>query len=253
VQVPKVLTDDELRRLLEQPNLKVSSGRRNKAMLMVMAYCGLRVGEVVDLRMSDLRRNEAARVVELHLRHTKGKRPRLVPVPPHVGDALQYWLNTKADMGITCERVFCTISRGTLRHPKPSDQGFDGAETVETELKRGEPVSANYVRQMVKRLADERHAGIGDWVHPHTLRHTAATRLLRESKNLEAVRKFLGHSDLSTTQVYLEVADTEVAEAVNGVSDVEARPEDEADTLAAQVLAALPPEVREALAKRLRG
>jgi len=249
-KVPKVLTDEELQRILEQPNLGVSSGRRNKAMIMLMAYSGLRAGEVIELRTGDLRRNGGGRVTELHLTHTKGGQERVVPVPPHVADALEYWLTTKADMGIRSRHVFTTISKGTLRHPKTQKGGQHGiaegeGETVTKELKRGRPLSGSYVRQMVKRVAER--AGVGDWVHPHTLRHTAATRLLREGGNLEVVRKFLGHSHLSTTQIYLEVEDAEVAEAVNGVSDVEAKGAGEADL--AEQIAALQQQLAEVEAK----
>ncbi|NLF01188.1 MAG: tyrosine-type recombinase/integrase [Anaerolineales bacterium] len=90
---------------------------------------------------------------------------------------------------------------------------------------------------------------------PHVLRHTAATRMLKAIGDVRRVQEFLGHADVSTTQIYTEVLAQDVAEAVDAVPDVEAdaRPETcESDEMAAQVLAALPPELREALERHLQ-
>lgn len=76
----------------------------------------------------------------------------------------------------------------------------------------GEPVSGRYGQQMVKRYATK--AGIQKNVHPHILRHTFATDLHRESRNIRLVQKTLGHSDLSTTMIYTHVHDEEAAEAM---------------------------------------
>ena len=110
-------------------------------------------------------------------------------------------------------------------------------------------MKAEYVRQLLARLADQ--AGIEERVTPHTLRHTFATHLLRETGNLKLVQQALGHEDASTTaRIYSHLKGNDVDEAVRALRD---EPEDDADALAADVLAALPAEVRAAMKKRLGG
>ncbi len=248
-RLPKVLTDEELRDLLRTVNVKTKTGLRNKAILKVMAYGGLRVSEIANLRTQDVRR-DAGRVA-LEVREGKGGRDRTVPLPDHAGETLEAWLAKRRDLGIGNGHVFCTVSEGVDVHPIASSEGLTGETTV-TELTPGKPVSARYLQNLLPRLAKK--AGIEKRVTPHVLRHTAATRMLKTIGNVRLVQEFLGHSDVSTTQIYTEVLAQDVADAVDAVPDVEAeaKPETcEADEVAAQVLAALPPEVREALAKQL--
>jgi len=79
----------------------------------------------------------------------------------------------------------------------------------------GTPVSSRYVQQMVQRYAAK--AGIEKRVHPHILRHTFATDLHRESRNIRLVQKALGHADLSTTMIYTHVYDLEIREALRSL------------------------------------
>ena len=249
-RLPKVLTDEELRDLLRTVNVRSKTGLRNKAILKVMAYGGLRVSEVVNLRTQDVRR-EGGRLV-LEIRDGKGGKDRTVPLPDHAGETLEAWMAKRRDLGIGNGFLFCTLSSGQSVHPVATSEGLSDEVTV-SELTPGEQLSARYLQNLIPRLAEK--AGIEKRITPHILRHTAATRLLREGRNIRHVQEFLGHSDVSTTQIYTEVLASDVAEAVDLVPDVEAeeKPETcEADTLAAQVLAALPAEVREAMKKRLR-
>lgn len=249
-KLPKVLTDEELRDLLRQVNVKTKTGLRNKALLKVMAYGGLRVSEVAALTTKDIRR-ESGRVV-LEIRDGKGGCDRTVPLPDHAGETLEAWLAKRRDLGIGNGHVFCTVSKGRSVHPKASSEGLTD-EVTETELTPGKPISTRYLQSLVPRLA--RNAGIEKRVSPHVLRHTAATRVLRATGDLRRVQELLGHSDVSTTQIYTEVLASDVAEAVDAVPDVEAEDKEdetsEAQTLASQVLASLPAEVREELAKQL--
>jgi integrase/recombinase XerD len=77
---------------------------------------------------------------------------------------------------------------------------------------QGEPIDDRYVRNMVKRLAKK--AGIVHDIHPHTLRHTFATDIYRETKNIRLVQKALGHSDLSTTMIYTHIVDDAMGEGL---------------------------------------
>jgi len=246
-KLPKVLTDEELRDLLRQVNVTGKTGLRNKAMLKVMAYGGLRVSEVVGLRTQDVRR-EGGRIV-LEVRGGKGGRDRQVPLPDHAGETLQAWMAKRRDLGIGNGHVFCTVSKGRSIHPKASSEGLTD-EVIETELIPDKAISTRYVQNLVPRLAEK--AGIEKRVTPHVLRHTAATRTLREAGNIRRVQELLSHSDVSTTMIYTEVLAEDLAEAVDAVPDVEAAPKNEpseAEKVAAEVLGALPVAVREALAR----
>lgn len=244
-KLPTVLTDDELAAILRLPNVQTPSGLRNKAMLKAMAYGGLRVSEVVGLRTRDLRREDGRLVLEI--RDAKGGRDRTVPLPDHAAETLEAWLARRKAMGISNGPVFCTIASGRNVHPKATAGGL-GEELVVSELRPGKPLNPRYIRALVARLGEE--AGIEKRVTPHVLRHTAATRMLKASGDLRRVQEFLGHAHVGTTQIYTEVLARDVAEAIDAVPDVEAERSDqpsEAEALAAQVLAALPPEVRNAL------
>jgi len=250
-KLPTVLTDDELAAILRLPNVQTPSGLRNKAMLKVMAYGGLRVSEVVALRTRDLRREDGRLVLEI--RDGKGGRDRTVPLPDHAAETLATWLTRRKSLGIANGPVLCTIATGRNVHPKATADGL-GEEIVVTELQPGKPLNPRYIRALVARLAEK--AGIEKRVTPHVLRHTAATRMLKAIGDVRRVQEFLGHANVGTTQIYTEVLAQDVAEAVDAVPDVEAEPKPqfpEADDLAAQMLAFLPPEVVEALTRRIEG
>ncbi len=140
-------------------------------------------------------------------------------------------------------------NRGRTGSWTPDASRLERDETVVTELRPGKLLNPRHIRALVAGLAEK--ASIEKRVTPHVLRHTAATRMLKAIGDVRRVREFSGHADVSTTQVYTEVLAQDVAEAVDAVPDVEAEPEDhqlsEAEQIAAQVLAALPVEVRDAL------
>ncbi|MFW6437715.1 MAG: tyrosine-type recombinase/integrase [Armatimonadota bacterium] len=249
-KLPTVLTDEELASILRLPNVRTPSGLRNKALLKAMAYGGLRVSEVVGLKTRDLRREDGRLVLEI--RDGKGGRDRSVPLPDHAAETIETWMARRKNLGIANGHVFCTIAKGRNIHPKATENGL-GNDMTTTELTPGTQLNPRYIRALVARLAEK--AGIEKRVTPHVLRHTAATRMLKAVGDVRRVQEFLGHADVSTTQIYTEVLASDVADAVDAVPDVEAeeKPQTcEADELAAQVLAALPPEVREALEKRLQ-
>ena len=141
-------------------------------------------------------------------------------------------------------------------YPVATAEGL-GAESTETILEPGNALNPRYLQQMVARLA--KRAGIEKRVTPHTLRHTAATLLLKAGRNLREVQEFLGHSTVSTTQVYTHVLAEDLVEAVDSMPDVEApdrerKPEPDAEALRlAKALASLPKEQRTALGRILSG
>lgn len=186
-RVPTVLTPDEVRRLFEAIDPTEREAVRNRALLTMLYGCGLRVGEVCALRLSDLH------FVEGYVRIAgKGDKERLVPLARHVADALHAWLADREAIDI---------------RPGESDMVF-------LSYRRGRRLSRFMVFVVVKRLAEA--AGIQKTISPHTFRHTFATHLLEGGANLRAIQAMLGHEDIATTQVYthldLRALRTEVEE-----------------------------------------
>jgi integrase/recombinase XerD len=148
-------------------------------MLRLMLDAGLRVGEVLALQVRDLDWTAG----KLMIRQGKGAKDRVV------------WIN---------EDLLALLREWRERRPAANGLLF-------TTLKGGE-LDARYIREMVKRLA--RKAGIEKDIHPHLLRHTMATDLLRATKNLRLVQKALGHSNITTTTIYAHIVDGELEEAM---------------------------------------
>lgn len=186
-RLPKVLTEEEQAALLDRFNTRYWTPHRNRTMCLAMLDAGLRVGEMVALKLEHV--DLATR--RITVREGKGAKDRRVPVIDRLAEAVSGWYERRAEeVGEDCPWVFPT--------------------------RTGNPVHPNNVRRFVKREA--RRAGIAeaDRVSPHTLRHTFATDVLNETGNLELVRRLLGHADISTTQMYLHLADSDVEEALQG-------------------------------------
>ena len=178
-RIPEVLEGDELDRLLAQPNARYPTGKRNLALMGVMADVGLRVSEALYLEARDVNFNSG----KIKVRQGKGNKDRVLWAGERTLAWLQSWLDARP------------LVKGPLF----------------TTLKGG-PVQARYVRAMVKRYSKK--AGIDKDVHPHTLRHTFGTDLYRDTKNIRLAQKMLGHSDLSTTMIYTHVVDDDAKEAM---------------------------------------
>ncbi len=169
---PEVLTCEEIRALLAACG-RSATGLRNRAILVVLWRAGLRVGEALALRPSDL--DPAAGT----LRVPRGKTGhRTVGLDPEALALVDQWAtHRRAVLSVNGQRpLFCTL--------------------------RGVALQPSYVRSMLKRLAAR--SGIERRVHPHALRHTMAAELLREGASVRHIQLQLGHSDLSTTAAYLE-------------------------------------------------
>jgi integrase/recombinase XerD len=174
--LPKTLTEAEVEALLSAPDAATPEGFRDRAMLEVLYGCGLRVSELVGLRPEQVSLPQGlVRVVG------KGDKERLVPL----GDEAAHWL-----------RAFHAGPRGDLLHGRPCDAVFP--------TRRGEQMTRQAFWHRIKRHATT--AGIQKHLSPHTLRHAFATHLINHGANLRVVQMLLGHSDLSTTQIYTYVA-----------------------------------------------
>jgi len=181
-KLPTVLTEDEQERLLEQPNPRYPTGERNQTMLRLMLNTGLRLAEVTSLKWHDLNLTTG----KLMVRQGKGSKDRTLWVAEGDIDRLRSWRERQASQCGQCDHVFTTL--------------------------QGKPLGHRYVQRMVKRYAAK--AGIDKNISPHTLRHSFATDLYRETSKIRLVQKVLGHSDLSTTMIYTHIFDEEVKSAL---------------------------------------
>ncbi|AZL83987.1 MULTISPECIES: site-specific tyrosine recombinase XerD [Aliivibrio] len=176
-RLPKDLSEEQVNDLLEAPNVDDPLELRDRAMLELLYATGLRVTELVSLTMENLSlRQGVVRVTG------KGDKERLVPM----GENAVYWIQTFLDQG-----------RSTLLGEKSSDVVFPS--------RRARQMTRQTFWHRIKHYAVI--AGIDtDKLSPHVLRHAFATHLLNYGADLRVVQMLLGHSDLSTTQIYTHVA-----------------------------------------------
>jgi len=177
--LPKFLTEEEIDRLFAAPNIATEEGVRDRAMLELMYAAGLRVSELVSLKQTD---------VELHAGvvscHGKGSKERRVPVGKSAIHWLQQWV---------------AVKEGSGRPAYPN-----------LFLKAGKPLTRQAAWSIIKKHAAT--AGISG-VSPHTLRHSFATHLLQHGADSRSVQALLGHSDISTTQIYTHITDRHLRKA----------------------------------------
>ncbi len=175
--LPKSLTEEQVEKLLQAPDTSAALGLRDRAMLETLYATGLRVSELIALDLS--RVNLQAGVVRVT---GKGNKERLVPLGEESIEWLQRYLGT---------------ARAELLHKS-------AATDVLFPTTRGAAMTRQAFWHNIKRYA--RAAGIGVPLSPHTLRHAFATHLLNHGADLRVVQMLLGHADLSTTQIYTQVA-----------------------------------------------
>jgi integrase/recombinase XerD len=174
--LPKSLTEEEVESLLNAPVVSDPLGSRDRTMLEVLYATGLRVSELVSLKYSALNLNQGVLRV-----HGKGDRERLIPL----GEEAVRWLHE-----------FIGTGRGEILLDRQTDYLFP--------TRRGDHMTRQAFWHIIKRYA--RKSNIEKELSPHTLRHAFATHLLNHGADLRVVQMLLGHSDLSTTQIYTHVA-----------------------------------------------
>ncbi|MBG4731118.1 site-specific tyrosine recombinase XerD [Pseudomonas aeruginosa] len=174
--LPKSLSEADVEALLAAPEVDDPLGLRDRTMLEVLYACGLRVSELVGLTLEQVNLRQG--VVKVF---GKGSKERLVPL----GEEAIGWL----------ER-YLREARGDLLGGRPSDVLFPSL--------RGEQMTRQTFWHRIKHHAQV--AAIGTAISPHTLRHAFATHLLNHGADLRVVQMLLGHSDLSTTQIYTHIA-----------------------------------------------
>ncbi len=172
--LPEVLSEDEVSAIMDSVDLSTWTGKRDRAILEVLYGCGLRVSEAVGLKISFVYLDEHfVRVVG------KGNKERVVPLGNMAADAIKNYL--------------------ALR-PEPYSSEYDDILFLN---KSGKSLSRISMFNMVKKQA--MLAGIHKEISPHTFRHSFATHLIEHGADLRVVQEMLGHSDISSTQIYTQV------------------------------------------------
>lgn len=173
--LPEVLTTDEVDRLEQAIDLGKWEGQRNKAIIEVLFSCGLRVSELVNLKLSDLfLADRFIRVIG------KGRKERLVPISDNAIRQLRFWFDDRNHMDI-----------------KPGEEDYVFLN------RRGAHLTRTMILIMIKRLGAD--AGIDKTISPHTLRHSFATALLEGGADLRAIQAMLGHESIGTTEIYTHI------------------------------------------------
>jgi integrase/recombinase XerD len=172
--LPRFLTEQEMERLLSAPDISTDDGLRDRAMLELMYAAGLRVSELVGLKRADLNLDAGLVVC-----HGKGSKERRVPIGKSATHWLQQWAAARSRSG----------------HSNKPQLFLSGL---------GAPLTRQFAWKMLKRYTEA--LGLKH-VSPHTLRHSFATHLLQRGADSRSVQALLGHSDISTTQIYTHITD----------------------------------------------
>jgi integrase/recombinase XerD len=176
LKLPDVLTIDEVKRLLDAPDPKKPSGCRDAAMLELLYAAGLRVSELITLKLQDV--NLTAGYVRVF---GKGAKERVVPIGQYAQEKIRRFI-TSARQALLKDRVSATLFVA----------------------RAGKPLSRQGFWKLIKRYGLQ--AGLRKVITPHTLRHSFASHLLEGGADLRAVQTMLGHADIATTQIYTHVA-----------------------------------------------
>jgi site-specific recombinase XerD len=185
-RVPKVLNAQQIKKLFEVQNLDKKSGIRDKAIIETLYSTGLRVSELVALNRDEINLDTGEFTVV-----GKGRKARTVYLSPEAIKWLKRYLSARADPFVP---LFIRYSG-----KKMQENDFDG-ESLR--------ISPRSVQRLIKKYV--KRAGISVDATPHTLRHTYATGLLSEGADLREVQELLGHSNVSTTQIYTHVTNKQL-------------------------------------------
>ena len=171
--LPEVLSIPEIEAILDSIDLSKPEGHRNKAIIEVMYGCGLRVSEVVNLRISNLYfRDNYIRIIG------KGDKERLVPIGQTAQNAIRLYMEGA--------RAYVKIKKGE--------------EDIVFLNRRGARLTREMIFMMIKQAAEA--AGVTKTISPHTFRHSFATHLVEGGADLRAVQEMLGHESITTTEIY---------------------------------------------------
>lgn len=172
---PSILTEKEIELLLKQPNTKLKKGRRKLAILTLLYDAGLRIDELLSLKIHDLKFDNIKTII---VEHGKGDKRREIPISDDTSKILSIYIN---DYGLT-----------------NNDYLFSNCKK--------EKLCSNAIRKIIKEnieLAKREDSSFPSKVNPHKFRHSKATHLINKGVSVVEVKEFLGHADLSSTQIYI--------------------------------------------------
>jgi integrase/recombinase XerD len=185
-KLPDTLSEKEITGLLGSVDRSTPEGERNRAILETLYGCGIRVSELLDLRLSDLYFDEGFMKVR-----GKGGKERFVPVGP-------------------VTRKYISLYRDEVRIHLMPKKGFEDLLFLN---RLGRRLTRAMIFTIVKKQAEA--AGIRKKVSPHTFRHSFATHLLQNGADIRAIQQMLGHESITTTEVYMHVDRHHLSEVVN--------------------------------------
>lgn len=169
----EILTNEEVGKLILACSNRAPTGIRNRALIVCLWRCGLRVSEALALRPKDI----DSKAGTIRVLHGKGNKARVCGIDPQGLAVIQRWLDRRAELGITGRSpAFCTLD--------------------------GSGIASVYVRNLLRRLGSK--AGIEKRVHPHGLRHTHASELRQEGIDIGIICRQLGHANTAVTARYLD-------------------------------------------------
>ena len=174
MKLPEVLTVEEIDRMVSSIDLSRPEGHRNRAIIETMYGCGLRVSELVNMRLTDIHRTEGFISVS-----GKGNKQRLVPLGSVALREIDNYMDRRATLPVITDQNILFLNR------------------------RGRRLSRVMIFNIIKDAAAA--AGIGKTISPHTLRHSFATHLVEGGADLRAVQEMLGHESITTTEIYTHI------------------------------------------------
>jgi integrase/recombinase XerD len=190
--LPRFLSPDEVEALLRTPDVKTARGLRDRALLEVLYATGLRVSELVKLRLTEIQREGG------YLQFTgKGNKERIVPV----GETARDWVDR-----------YLREARPVLARGREAPEVFLSGWHAKGSS-RPRPLTRTGFWKLLR--AYGRQAGVRSHLSPHVLRHSFATHLLERGADLRAIQAMLGHADLSTTQIYTHVLEARLKAVYN--------------------------------------
>lgn len=183
--LPDTLSEEDINRIITCIDSSTDIGKRNKCILEVLYGCGLRVSELIDLKISNINFKESYIMVE-----GKGEKTRLVPLANTTAEFIRSYIHT--------------VRNKTKINKKYEDTLFLNS--------RGTNMSRVIVFIIIKELTQK--AGISKSISPHTFRHSFATHLLQNGADLRFIQEMLGHSSITTTQVYTHLKTEELRDVI---------------------------------------
>jgi integrase/recombinase XerD len=184
LHLPEVLSLEEINLMIAQMDMSKHESHRNRAIIEILYGSGLRVSELVNLRLSDMYIKEGYMRI-----NGKGNKQRLVPLSAVAIQWFSYWIEDRNQLDIKPEAI---------------DIAFLN--------RRGKQLTRAMIFTIIKSLA--RDAGIQKTISPHTLRHSFATHLLQNGADLRIIQQLLGHESISTTEIYTHVDIHDLREAI---------------------------------------